>query len=50
MYHFVAKQILYYNKIIKTTVHNLIMGILIFKFHQKKKATIFIFTLLPYNY
>ena len=32
-YHFVAKKTLYYNKIIKTTAHNLIMWILLFEFH-----------------
>ena len=35
-----------YNKMIKTAAHNL-MGILLFEFHQKKKANIFMFTLLP---
>ena len=37
---FVARETLYYNKMIKIKAHNLIMGILFFLFHQKRKQNI----------
>ena len=37
MRYFIAKKVLYYNKVIKSTACNLTMGILIFEFHQERK-------------